>query len=336
MRSVVRVFATLLVAAPLLLPAQGAPVSNNEWEVPWGASGRPRDPHVAPDGNVFFVGQTGNYIARLDPRSGQFTRFEIDSGTNPHNLIVDPAGQIWYAGNRNGMIGKLDPATRQITRYPMPDPTVRDPHTLIFDQKGDIWFTAQQSNAVGHLEVKTGKIRLVKTGDRTRPYGIVINSKGIPWFNLFGTDKIATIDPATMEVKSFSLPNERSRGRRIALTSDDVVWYVDYTRGFLGRLDPKDGVITEMPMPGGPASLPYGMATDDKDRLWFAETGTKPNRLIGYDPKTKQFFGATPIGREDNNTIRHMYFDKKTGLLWFGTDQGTIGRAEVSKARVAM
>ena len=160
MRSFVRFVASLLVAAPVLLPAQGAPVSNNEWEVPWGASGRPRDPYVAPDGTVFFVGQTGNYIARLDPKSGQFTRFEIDSGTNPH--------------------------------------------TLIFDEKGDIWFTAQQSGAVGHLEVKTGA--------NTRPYGIVINSKGIPWFNLFGTDKIATIDPATMEVKTFNLPNERAGG----------------------------------------------------------------------------------------------------------------------------
>jgi len=336
MRVLIRTFAAAVVAAPLLLPAQGAPVANNEWDVPWGAQGRPRDPFVAPDGNVFFVGQSGNYVARLDPRSGEFTKFEIDPGTHPHNLIVDPAGQVWYAGNRNGMIGKLDPATLQITRYPMPDPTVRDPHTLVFDQKGDIWFTAQQSGAVGHLEVKTGKIRLARTGANTRPYGIVINSKGVPWFNLFGTDKIATIDPVTMEVKAFNLPHERARGRRIALTSDDVVWYVDYSRGFLGRLDPKDGVITELPMPGGMASLPYGMATDDKDRLWFAETGTKPNRLIGYDPKTKQFFGATPIGREDNNTIRHMYFDRKTGLLWFGTDQGTIGRADVSKARVAM
>jgi hypothetical protein len=31
-----------------------------------------------------------------------------------------------------------------------------------------------------------------------------------------------------------------------------------------------------------------------------------------------------------------MYFDRRTGLLWFGTDQGAIGRAEVSRARVAM
>lgn len=336
MRIATRLLLAFFVTLPSLGVAQGAPVANNEWEVPWGASGRPRDPYVAPDGNVFFVGQSGNYIARLDPRSGEFTRYEIDPGTNPHNLIIDANGLVWYSGNRNGMIGSLDPVTKKITRYPMPDPAIRDPHTLVFDQKGDIWFTAQQAGAVGHLEVKTGKIRIAMTGQNTRPYGIVINSKGIPWFNLFGTDKLASIDPATMALKTYALPNDRARGRRIALTSDDVVWYVGYTRGFLGRLDPKEGVVTEVPMPGGGASLPYGMATDDKDRLWFVESGTKPNRLIGYDPKTKQFFGATPIGRDDNNTVRHMYFDKKTGLLWYGTDQGTIGRAEVSKARVAM
>ncbi|HQW67912.1 MAG TPA: hypothetical protein PLJ23_12780, partial [Gemmatimonadales bacterium] len=103
-----------LLAAPLAmlaftaaLPAQ-APVTFDEWEVPYERS-RPRDPYVAPDGSVFFVGQVGNYIARLDQKSGQFTRFEIDPGTNPHNLIIDRRGMVWYAGNRNGMIGRLDP-----------------------------------------------------------------------------------------------------------------------------------------------------------------------------------------------------------------------------------
>lgn len=314
------------------LEAQAAaPVPANEWEVPWGAQDRPRDPYVAPDGSVFFVGQVGNYIARLDPQTGKFTRFEIDPGTHPHNLIIDAKGQVWYAGNRNGMIGKLDPATGAITRYPMPDPAVRDPHTLIFDAKGNIWFTAQQSDAVGHLDTRTGAIRLVQTGERSRPYGIVIDSKGRPWFDLFGTNKIGTIDPATMELKVFTLPNERSRPRRIALTSDDVVWYGDYSRGYLGRLDPKTGQIVEFQMPGGAASLPYGMASDDKDRIWVTENGASGTRLVGFDPKTKQFFSITEVGVPANNTIRHMYFDRKTGLLWFGSDQGTVGRLEVSK-----
>ena len=326
-----------IVVAPAPLDAQVAPVPSAEWEVPWGAQGRPRDPYVSPDGNTYFVGQNGNYIGRLDPRTGEFKRYEIDPGTNPHNLIVDATGNIWYAGNRNGMIGKLDPRTGAITRFPMPDEKVRDPHTLIFDAKGDIWFTAQQSGAVGHLETRTGKIRLAFTGENTRPYGITLNSKGTPWFNLFGTNKIAHIDPATMAVTTIDLPHERARGRRIAITADDVVWYTDYTRGFLGRVDPRTSQVTEIPMPAGPGSLPYGMAADDKGRLWLTENvPNKGTRLVGYDPATRSWFGAANVGKETANTIRHMYFDKKTGLLWFGTDQGTIGRAEVSKIRTAM
>ena len=28
---------------------------------------RPRDPYVAPDGRIWFVGQAGNYVAYLEP-----------------------------------------------------------------------------------------------------------------------------------------------------------------------------------------------------------------------------------------------------------------------------
>lgn len=334
MRRFVLAFAGLALAAPPSTAQTGERVPSADWEVPFG--GRPRDPYVAPDGSVFFVGQAGNYIGRLDPRGGNFTRFEIDSGTHPHNLIIDREGNVYYAGNRNGMIGKLDPRTRQITRYPMPDSTVRDPHTLTFDAEGNVWFSAQNSNAIGHLDVRSGTVRLVKTGERTRPYGIVLNSRGIPFVNLFGTNKIAKVDPATMEVTIFDLPHERARSRRIAITPDDVVWYTDYTRGFLGRLDPTSGRVTEIPLPGGPASLPYGMGSDDKGRVWVTESGPRGAILHGYDPAEQKFFSTTLIGREDNNTIRHMYFDPKTGLLWYGTDQGTIGRAAVSAPRTAM
>ena len=35
------------------------------------------------------------------------------------------------------------------------------------------------------------------------------------------------------------------------------------------------------------------------------------------------------VGRPGNNTIRHMTFDPATRQIWFGTDQGTIGRISV-------
>jgi virginiamycin B lyase len=316
--------------------AQGAPekldqtVQITEWTVPWGRS-RPRDPYVAPDGRVWFVGQEGNYLAVLEPKSGEFKRYEIDPGTNPHNLIVDRQGMVWYAGNRNGMIGKLDPATGKITRYPMPAPDLRDPHTLVFDRTGEhIWFTAQMSNYVGRLNVRTGKIDVVRlTTPSARPYGIVVDARGRVWFNEFGVPKIATIDPKTLAVREYPLPNERARDRRIGLTSDGKVWYVDYTRGYLGRLDPVTGKVEEWPNPGGPLALPYAMTVDDRDRVWFVETGPKPNRLVGFDSKKLKVVSITPIEQSGGLTVRHMFYHAPTKSIWFGTDANTIGRARV-------
>lgn len=54
-----------------------------EWQVPW-ENTRPRDPYVAPDGTVWFVGQVGDYLGHLDPESGELRRFPLPDGTGPH------------------------------------------------------------------------------------------------------------------------------------------------------------------------------------------------------------------------------------------------------------
>lgn len=83
-------------AAIAATPASEAPVLQ-EWTVEWG--GRSRDPCVGPDGKVWFVGQAGNYIAYFDPAQQTFRRYEIEDGTNPHNLIVDGDGDESQAGD---------------------------------------------------------------------------------------------------------------------------------------------------------------------------------------------------------------------------------------------
>ena len=320
---------SMLAAGPLAAQGPSAPVDMQEWTVPW-AKSRPRDPAVDRHGFVWFVGQEGNYVARLDPKSGEFKRFEIDPGTFPHTVTLDRAGNPWYSGNRNGMIGKIDRVTGALTRYPMPDPAAKDPHTMVFDRADDLWFTMQTSNFVGKLTTKTGQIALIKVPTpHARPYGIVLDPTGRPWFCLFGTNKLGTVDPLTMALKEYQLPDSNARPRRIAMTTDGRVWYVDYVRGELGVLDPGTGKVQTWPAPLGKSSMPYALTVDDKDRLWFVETGKQPNRMVGFDPKPGSFFSITEI-QSGGGTIRHMVFDRTTGLIWFGTDNNTIGRAVVS------
>ncbi len=311
-------------------PAANAnPVEITEWTVPWSKT-RPRDPYVDGRGTVWFVGQEGNYIGRLDPVTGQFRRLEIEAGTFPHNLIVDRSGIIWYAGNRNARIGRLDPATGKATTYAMPDRAAGDPHTLVFDREGGIWFTVQRGNFVGHLDTKTGKVRLQKVAtSRALPYGIVVDRADEPWFVEFGSNRIGKIDRSSMKITEYPLPNAKTHPRRIAATSDGLLWYADYTRGMLGRFDPRSSKVREWALPSGAGSLPYAMAADDKDRVWLVETGVQPNQLVGFDPKTEKWFSVTPISKSGGLTVRHMYFDGRSRTLWFGTDANTIARARV-------
>jgi len=309
----------------LLLAAAGAEAQTlnvKEWPVEW--QGRPRDPAVDASGNVWFVGQTGNYIGLFDPKAETFRRFEIEENTRPHNLIVGSDGQVWYAGNGNARIGRLDPQTGEARTFMMPDPAARDPHTLVQAPNGTIWFTVQGGGFIGRLTPSSGNVELLKAGEgRTLPYGIRLDSKGNAWVNLFGTNRIARVDAATFRTRDFTTPRENARTRRIEITSDDVVWYVDYAGGHVGRLDPNTGATKEWLLPGGAASNPYGMIVDENDRLWIAECARGATFITGFDPETGQFSHRTPV----SSCIRHMFYHRPTRTIWFGTDANNIGRA---------
>jgi virginiamycin B lyase len=321
----------VIALSPCTIPAAekavGPALAITEWEVPW-ADSRPRDPWYGPREKVWFVGQTGHYVATLDPQSGEFKRFDLPEGTGPHTVIADEAG-AWYAGNRAQHIGRIDPVTggREIIALPGNGP--RDPHTMAFARNDDIWFSVQQGNQVGYLQRETRKITLYHVATpRARPYGLVVDAQDRPWFTLFGTNALGTIEAATGKVREIRLPRSESRPRRLAVTADGMVWYVDFAHGYLGRYNPKTSAITEWPMPGGRASGPYAMAADGQGRLWFVETGVRPNRFVGFDPRTETFTSPVVIG-SGGGVVRHMMFHAGTNSFWFGTDTNTIGRAQV-------
>lgn len=337
------VLPVLALAAALLLfttsvpaQAQDAPAEYpsllefTEWDVPW-ENTRPRDPYVGPDGTIWFVGQTGDYIGHLDPDTGEMNRFPLPEGAGPHNVIVDSDGYPWYAGNRDAHIGRLDPATGEITRYDMPE-GVRDPHTLIWDSNGTIWFTAQRSQPagyIGRLDPASGEVEVIQVpGQNMRPYGIVVDSNDRPWIAFLGSNQIGTVDPATMELEMFATPNDESRIRRIGVTSDDRIWWVDAAYGYLGVYDQESGEMQQWQSPGGADTGLYATTVDDQDRVWYVETAVSPNRFVGFDTRTEEFISVDPVP-SGGGSVRHMVFDPETRSIWFGTDAHTIGRAVV-------
>jgi virginiamycin B lyase len=151
---------------------------------------------------------------------------------------------------------------------------------------------------------------------------------GRPWIVLFGTHKLATVDPESFTLREVPLPRDEARPRRLVITADGIVWYGDYRGGQLGRYEPKTGAFREWPLPGGVGSLPYAMAVDGRDRIWLVETGPRPNRFVMFDPRTSTFGEPVPIP-SGAGSVRHMTFHRATRTIWFGTDVNTLGRARL-------
>lgn len=324
-------FFTILLAVS---PVQAMPSSQQlpgllefkEWTVPWEDS-RPRDPYVAPDGTVWFVGQVGNYVARLQPDTGNMKKFDIP-GAGPHTVVVSNKGIPWYAGNKDKHIGRMNPDNGKVTQFPMPE-GIKDPHTMGWTSDGKLWFTAQWSNYIAKLDTVTGDVeKIALPRENMRPYGLVVGPDDRPWIAFMGENAIGTVNPRTMTLEVIKTASKDSLIRRIGMTSDGRIWWGDNAMGHLGVYNPNTQSMQEWSTPGGESAGIYALTVDDKDRVWYVETGLQPNRFVGFDTKTESFISidAVPSG---GITIRHMVFDSASGAIWFATDANTVGRARV-------
>jgi virginiamycin B lyase len=332
------VLAVVAVAAAVLSVHAAPAISDSvdvkfeQWMTP-STPAYPHDPAVAPDGSVWYTGQRANVVGRFDPATQHFKEYTLPTkSSGPHGLQPDKDGNIWYTGNAAGLIGKIDPKTGKITEYKMPNPKATDPHTIAFLPDGRLFFTVQAGNFIGTLDPKApnGAIKLVESPTvNSRPYGVRLDSKGVPFFDEFNSNKIASADPKTLIIREYPLPDKGARPRRIAVAKDDTVWYGDYGRGYLGHLDPKTGKVEEFKSPGGEDSKPYAIDVTADGAVWYVETGDEAkNVLVRFNPETRKF-QTWPIPG-GGGTVRNMDIDKN-GDLWLAES----GTGKITRVRIA-
>jgi virginiamycin B lyase len=293
-----------------------------EWMVPT-LGQRSRDPIEAPDGSIWWTGMWASLAGRLDPETGEMEEYLLPPESRPHSIVPDADGNIWYMGNSNATVGKLDPRTGEVTEY---ETQARDPHTAVFHPNGRLYFTAQGAGMLGRLSPETGEVTEIQT--EPRPYGMQVGPDGTIWVAYNGTNMIGALDPETMGVRYYDVPNEASRIRRLGVTSDGTVWYANSTQGRIGRLDPETGETREWPSPSGPDSHPYAFAIID-DKIWYNESGMRPDALVRFDPETEQFQSwEIPSGV---GIVRNMWVTRDGNLLIHQSSSNRVGLVEIGE-----
>src|SRR5204862_3112667 len=101
-----------------------------------------------------------------------------------------------------------------------------------------------------------------------------------------------------------------------------------YARGYLGRLDPVTGKVTEWASPGGTSSAPYGIAVI-KGVIWYSESGVEPNTLVRFDPATEKFqTWKIPSG---GGVVRNVSVTKDGNLALAESGVNKIALVEIGK-----
>ena len=110
-----------------------------------------------------------------------------------------------------------------------------------------------------------------------------------------------------------SLPHADSRPRRISITPDDIIWYTDYARGYLGRFDPL------IPASSGNTPRRAGLNRNPtashsrRERCGTASPGARPNTLVRFDPAREAFQSwIIPSG---GGVVRNMMTDREGNLV---------------------
>jgi len=189
---------------------------------------------VHPNGTVWMNSIAANQVIRLDPKTRQFTFFDVPAGVklgrtaSPYGMAVAGDGKIWIAENAVNQMARIDPATGKFEEFEIP---VKDsvPRKMGTDAEGNIWVGLHGAGKLMKIDYKTAKMTVYTppSEDAGLYLADVDLKNNLIWVSLQHVDKIARFDPKTETWVEFPLASAESDARRIEVDQNNPnrVWW---------------------------------------------------------------------------------------------------------------
>ena len=101
-------------------------IAFKEWQVPT-LGQRSRDPVEAADGSIWWAGQWGNLVGRIDPATGEMKEYPLPANAMPHTVILDGPATSGTRATRTARSASSirRPARSPSSRCPIPRRRIR-------------------------------------------------------------------------------------------------------------------------------------------------------------------------------------------------------------------
>ena len=188
-----------------------------------------------------------------------------------------------------------------------PVPSGSGPHDVAPALDGGVWYTAQDTGELGWLDPATGETRHTALGEGSAPHGVIIDEAGTAWVTDGGLNAIVAVDPVSLEVTVYPLPDGRPDANlnTASFDGDGMLWFTGQN-GIYGCVDPDTGELIVFDAPEGPG--PYGvtpplMASSITPpspaliSLGSRATGLPPSSSRPHRTRERDGFGPIPRGK---------------------------------------
>lgn len=299
-----------LALALLAATSAIAQTSIQEFQLPPGITAHDVWADPAPDGPVWFSGQSSGNGGRLDPKTGKVELIPLGGRSSPHGVILDKDGSAWFTDGGQNAIVRVDPKTLAVKKWPLPENTgYTNLNTAIFDNAGVHWFTGQ-NGIYGRLDPKSGDLKVYDSPRGRGPYGIHVTPDGVVYYVSLAQSYLGRIDATTHKVTVIEPPTPSQGARRVWSDSKGFLWISEWNAGNLSRYDPKTGSWKTWRAPGERPRV-YAVYVDETDKPWISEWDK--NLMMRFDPATEKWESFASSTKGTTN-VRQIHGRK--GEVW--------------------
>ena len=201
-----------------------------------------------------------------------------------------------------------------------PVPSGSGPHDVAPALDGGVWYTAQDTGELGWLDPATGETRHTALGEGSAPHGVIIDDAGTAWVTDGGLNAIVAVDPVSLEVTVYPLPDDRPDANlnTASFDGDGMLWFTGQN-GIYGCVDPDTGELIVFDAPEGPG--PYGVTATPDGVVYYASLAGSHIARIESDRTATVIEPPTP-----DQGARRVWSDSQ-GQIWVSEwNSGNLSR----------
>jgi virginiamycin B lyase len=207
---------------------------------------------VGGDGTVWAKDDSSNVVYRVDPNTGEATKFSAFppqlmagdyKGPRHHlyGITADSSGNLYEADAEGGSICRLDGKTGEVKMYAIPTPSA-GPRRMHLDSEGRLWIGEYNSKTIAMFDTKTEQFRewpipIPWYG----PYDVVSDKDGFAWTGAMTSELILRLNPKTGEFRKYLLPRLGVNVRRVEVNnagSHPVFWVGENHQAKIASVEP--------------------------------------------------------------------------------------------------